>query len=256
MTTAELTQDYKDAVIDYFTHLLFGELHAAEVIGCFTRHAPTPEEKARIATFVAEEVGHYQLHCQVIEHMGGKEALDEAHRKVAENKMWALTDFMIGQLEDDYTQFIVAMPLLGDVGGVWSFSEVMELTPDPFVHEVCDRVVREEEGHAQLGRDVVKRLVGEPGGLERVQAAVDKWLPINLSFSGGRKSKRNEWHVKAGVRKTLNMEHRQLRLDYAKKILEPLGIEVKEPESTDLEYYSDLIRKAVQSTQPVDIEVS
>ena len=155
--------------------------------------APSADLKMRMAKTVMEEYGH---------HLRFRNLLDELKldwREATKDK-GHLTTFDVPI--DTWADQMVFLALV-DRAAAHQFRHFIKSPYEPF-RRACQDTLNEEYGHVGLGMDGVKELLGEPGGRDRVEKAVHKWLPVGLQSFGGDKSRSNERYRHWGLKSDTN----------------------------------------------------
>ena len=200
-------EEYRVALNKIVISHAINELHGARVFDePAVAMAPTPYAKWLTCRIAMEEYGHHWRFFELGQSMGISDAqlLPESSAK----KTLSIFDYPIKTWE----QF-VASKMLGDLAEILQAEDLLHCSFQP-LRNLIRTIMPEEKFHHQFGIDFGKKLLEEPGGKERLQAAVNDFFPVIPNFFGRAGSKNNEMYRRWGIKLRSNEE---MRSDYIKR---------------------------------------
>lgn len=183
--------------------------------------APTPDDWVRYASYWAQEVEHASYWIKM---------LDELGVKVDEQFMSTPKPIYIFDLRDEARTWVewAYFSFFADRQGANMAWEWIGSSYGPFAR-VAERAWREEEGHAQMGYEMLKGVCATPEGRALAQEKLALWYPAGLDMFGRSDSTRQYAYLRWGLRRRTNDEMRRAFQTEVDAVLRRLGLEPPDP---------------------------
>lgn len=176
------------------------------------RLAPDEETKVPLARLMQQEVEHGVITARILKGLG------------------------VDKVEETFYQYLFELPMetwcdlcyfhtLGDRVGMY-IGETWEDVPYEPLHNVAERLYKEEVFHASLGYSNLKNLCASDSGKAQAQDLIHKWWPATLDMFGSSSSAFSEKYVRWGIRRKGNEDLRQQYIQDTRPMIEALGIDV------------------------------
>lgn len=186
------------------------------------RCAPNPDEWVRYASFWAQEVEHASYWIRMLDELGV--AVDDAF-------MATPMPIYIFELRDqpgntwvDWAYF----SNFADRQGAYMAWEWIDSSYGPFAR-IAERSLREEEGHAQMGYEMLKTICATPEGRAQAQERLAVWYPAGLDMFGRSDSTRQWEYIRWGLRRRPNEQMRQEYQREVDALLRSVGLTPPDP---------------------------
>jgi 1,2-phenylacetyl-CoA epoxidase catalytic subunit len=98
----------------------------------------------------------------------------------------------------------------------------------PFAR-IGERSWREEEGHAQMGYEMLKNVCATPEGKALAQEKLAIWYPAGLDMFGRSDSQRQYDYIRWGLRRRTNEEMREAFRQEVDNVLVSVGLQPPDP---------------------------
>ena len=185
------------------------------------RLAPAPEDWVRYASYWAQEVEHASYWIKMLNDLGI--AVDE--RFMSTPKPIYIFDMRdTGETWSEWAFF----SFFADRQGAYMAWEWIGSSYGPFAR-IAERAWREEEGHAQMGFEMLKDVCSTPAGRAEAQDKLAKWYPAGLDMFGRSDSTRQYEYIRWGLRRRTNEEMRQAFREEVDTVLRRVGLEPPDP---------------------------
>lgn len=180
--------------------------------------APTTYAKWLTCRIAMEEYGH---HWRFFE-LGKAIGLDEGKLlpETSGKATLSVFEYPITRWEE-----FVASKLLGDLAEILQAEDLLHCSFVP-LRTVMRSIMPEEKFHCQFGIDFGRELVKSPEGRAALQAAVNSFYPVILSFFGRPGSKNNEMYRRWGIKLRTNEAMRADYLVRARQAADAVGLEL------------------------------
>lgn len=187
-------------------------------------HAPTLGDRVTISRIMVDEMRHGWQVIQILKEFGdeGKKIAEELlNRRMGKHKLDAF-NIPLNFWEDTY-----GFTFLIDRVGMYQLLAFEDSSFGPLARAI-PTMMMEEEFHISFGYQGIKKLV-EESKKSLAQSLVNKWFPRGLDMFGHSKSITIDLAYKYGIKKMKNEEMRQLYIKEVKELIEPLGLELPDP---------------------------
>jgi len=186
------------------------------------KSAPNPNEWVRYASFWAQEVEHASYWIQMLADLGI--TVDDAF--MAPSKPIYIFDLRDepGNSWVDWAYF----SNFADRQGAYMAYEWIDSSYGPF-NRIAERSLREEEGHAQMGYEMLKGICATPEGKALAQERLKIWYPAGLDMFGRSGSTRQNDYLRWGLRRRTNEEMRTAYQREVDALLRSVGLEPPDP---------------------------
>nr|WP_235185580.1 Phenylacetic acid catabolic protein [Candidatus Acidianus copahuensis] len=187
-------------------------------------HAPSLGDRVTISRIMVDEMRHGWQVIQILKEFGdeGKKIAEELlSRRMGKHKLDAF-NIPLNMWEDTY-----GFTFLIDRVGMYQLLAFEDSSYGPLARAI-PTMMMEEEFHINFGYQGIKKLV-EEGKKSLAQALVNKWFPRGLDMFGHSKSITIDLGYKYGIKKMKSEEMRQLYVKEVKELIEPLGLELPDP---------------------------
>ncbi|MBI3977935.1 MAG: phenylacetate-CoA oxygenase subunit PaaI [Chloroflexi bacterium] len=230
----EMTDEYREALINLMTMQADSELAGAYGYVPWISKAPSIEEKLITATIVKDEVRHAKAIYRLLEDLG----VDVDSRVAGHDFQYRITDptadlgvqrraadkrvnIFYYPIESwtDFVMFNFCM----DRGAGHQLEDVLHSSYGPWAREI-ERIFREELVHVRHGDLWIERLAKDPTTKAETQAALDRWFPRTMNIFGRPGTAKNVLYRKLGLKRRDNGEVRQAFADEVCSKAEPWGL--------------------------------
>lgn len=185
------------------------------------RMAPTPDDWVRYASYWAQEVEHATYWIKMLDDLGIK--VDEQFMSMPKPiYIFDMRDVAETWVEWAYFSFFA------DRQGAFMAWEWIDSSYGPF-GRIAERSLREEEGHAQLGVEMLKGVCATPEGHAQAQEKLTLWYPAALDMFGRSDSARQGDYIRWGLRRRTNEEMRQAFRTEVDRLLRAAELEPPDP---------------------------
>ena len=186
------------------------------------RLAPDPDEWVRYASYWAQEVEHASYWLKMLADLGVR-VDDDFMSRPKPIYIFDMRDEP-GNTWADYAFF----SFFADRQGAYIAWEWIGSSYGPF-DRIAERTWREEEGHAQMGFEMLKGICATPEGKAHSQERLAKWYPAGLDMFGRSDSKRQYDHIRMGLRRRTNEEMRRQFKEEIDQVLGKVDLEPPDP---------------------------
>jgi ring-1,2-phenylacetyl-CoA epoxidase subunit PaaC len=224
----DLSDDQQEALAELLFRLADDEFVHAERATEWQIYAPTLESDLALANIAQDEFGHARLWYDLLEELGYSEAECIWERPADE---WVHSTLVEQPFPDGGWGSAVLRGYLYDVAEHIRLEAMTETTYEPLADRV-GKALGEEEYHREHAENWLDRLAGEGESHERLQDAVDELFPYALSLF--EPSAYEETILDAGFRTERTADMREEWLDIVVPRLESLGLDVPDPDDTEL----------------------
>lgn len=222
---ADMPPGYREAVIRILTVQARIEseypLYPERTLLPAMRLAPTPDDWVRYASYWAQEVEHATYWIRMLADLGV--AVDAPF--MAQPKPIYIFDLRDGA--ETWSEWAF-FSFFADRQGAYMAWEWLDSSYGPFAR-MAERSLREEEGHAQMGVEMLKTACATPAGRAEAQEKLRKWYPAGLDMFGRSDSARQDEFIRLGLRRRTNQEMRAAFQAEVDPILRKLGLEPPDP---------------------------
>ena len=181
------------------------------------RLAPNPDEWVRYASYWAQEVEHASYWLKMLADLGVR--VDEEF--MSQPKPIYIFDMRdTGETWADWAFF----SFFADRQGAYIAWEWIGSSYGPF-ERIAERTWREEEGHAQMGFEMLQGVCATAEGRAQAQEKLAIWYPAGLDMFGRSDSERQYDHIRWGLRRRTNEEMRQQFKAEVDQVLRNVGLE-------------------------------
>ena len=221
----DMPPDYRDAVVKIRTiqarieteYPMFPERTLVPAM----RLAPTPEDWVRYASYWAQECQHATYWIKMLDDLGVK-VDDEFMATPKPIYIFDMRDTAPTWVEWAYFSFFA------DRQGAYMAWEWIDSSYAPFAR-VSERAWREEEGHAQMGVEILRDVVATPAGRAQAQEKLLAWYPAGLDMFGRSDSPAQYDQIRWGLRRRTNEEMREAFREEVDAVLRAVGLEPPDP---------------------------
>ena len=185
------------------------------------RLAPSPDDWVRYASYWAQEVQHATYWIKMLADLGV--AVDEQFMSQPKPiYIFDMRDTAPTWVEWAYFSFFA------DRQGAYMAWEWIDSSYGPFAR-VAERAWREEEGHAQMGVEILKDVCATPAGRALAQEKLASWYPAGLDMFGRADSPRQYDYIRWGLRRRTNEEMREAFRQEIDPVLRAVGLRPPDP---------------------------
>ena len=185
------------------------------------RLAPTPDDWVRYASDWAQEVEHASYWIRMLADLGVK-VDGEFMSRPKPIYIFDMRDTAETWVEWAYFSFFA------DRQGAYMAWDWIDSSYSPF-GRIAERTWREEEGHAQMGYEMLKGVCATPEGRAFAQEKLPRWYAAGLDMFGRSNSTRQYNYIRWGLRKRTNEEMRQGFRKEIDAVLRSVGLEPPDP---------------------------
>ena len=177
--------------------------------------APTLEDRAQVAHYLAEECRHGYIFYQLLKELGIE--------VTAEDFDGPRDLYVFDKWLESWTEFGI-FNFLTDRVGRFQAEEWIDSSYLPLAR-VAPAVVKDETGHGDQGYRNLKKICETEEGPAGAQALLNQWYPIALDMFGNSASKRSLRYIELGLKKRANEEARQAFIKEVVPLIESLGLQ-------------------------------
>ncbi len=185
------------------------------------RLAPTPDDWVRYASYWAQEVEHASYWIRMLEELGVKVDTEFMSRPKP-IYIFDMRDTAETWVEWAYFSFFA------DRQGAYMAWDWIDSSYSPFAR-IAERTWREEEGHAQMGYEMLKGVCARPEGRAFAQERLPRWYAAGLDMFGRSDSRRQYNYIRWGLRRRTNEEMRDAFRQEVDAVLRAVGLEPPDP---------------------------
>ena len=220
---------YREVVVQMLRSQAYRELAAAELFGHGLRYCPDLQTLQDFSGHIREEVEHYAAVADLHREYTGESLEPWTRARLAEKPI---------PMAESFLELAVAQWLY-DRGGFWQLREYTESSWAPY-REVIGRIVRQEAGHQDHGRDLAVPLLKAEPDRALAQRLFEKWLRLGLLCLGRPGTEGNRYAISVGLKRRDSAEClRDYVLDIAQSVREA-GVRFPPKESLALDLPADL----------------
>ncbi len=185
------------------------------------RLAPTPDDWVRYASYWAQEVEHASYWIRMLAELGVK---------VDEEFMARPKPIYIFDMRDTAETWVewAYFSFFADRQGAYMAWDWIDSSYAPFAR-IAERTWREEEGHAQMGYEMLKGVCATPAGKALAQEKLPRWYAAGLDMFGRSDSQRQYSYIRWGLRRRTNEEMRQAFRQEVDAVLGAVGLTPPDP---------------------------
>src|SRR5262249_7339486 len=171
------------------------------------RLAPTPDDWVRYASYWAQECQHATYWIKMLSDLGVA---------VGDAFMGPPKPIYIFDMRDTAPTWVewAYFSFFADRQGAYMAWEWIDSSYAPFAR-VAERAWREEEGHAQMGFEILRDVCATPAGRAQAQEKLLAWYPAGLDMFGRSDSSSQYDQIRWGLRRRTN---EQMREDFRREI--------------------------------------
>lgn len=220
---------YREIVVQMLRSQAYRELAAAELFGHGLRFCPDLESLRSFSGHIREEIDHYAAVAELHLAYTGESIEPWTRAKLAEKPI---------PMAESFLELAVAQWLY-DRGGFWQLREYTDSSWKPY-RDVIGRIVAQEEGHQDHGRELAVPLLRAEADRALAQRLFEKWLRLGLICLGRPGTEGNRYAIAAGLKRRDSAEClRDYVVDIAPGVREA-GLRFPSKESVGLELPADL----------------
>jgi 1,2-phenylacetyl-CoA epoxidase catalytic subunit len=205
------------------------ELFAARLFGHGLQYVPQGKWLKFMLWHVREEAQHYAGVAEVYAQLTGEALHPWVESKLAE-KALPLTG---SWLELALAQFLY------DRGGYWQLREYKNCPFSPY-RQLAGRILQEEEGHQQVGEDILVALCADSECRQKAQQLFPAWLRLGLQSFGRPEESTEAYALSAGLKARPTERVMQDFLDDIKPAMRQCGLTFPAADSLGLSLPSRL----------------
>jgi len=178
--------------------------------------APTMEDRASVAHYLAEECRHGHIFYRLLKDLGVEvtEADFEGPRELYVFEKWL----------ESWTEFAI-FNFLADRAGRFQAEEWIDSSYLPLAR-VAPAVVKDETGHGDQGYRNLQKICQTEAGHAEAQRILGEWYPVALDMFGSSASKRSLRYIEFGLKRRTNEEARLAFIGEVVPLIESLGLSV------------------------------
>lgn len=221
----DMPPEYRDAVVKILTIQARIEteypMYPERSLLPAMRLAPTLEDWVRYSAYWAQEVQHATYWIKM---------LDELGVKVDEQFMSTPKPIYIFDMRDPADTWVewAYFSFFADRQGAYMGWEWIDSSYGPFAR-IAERAWREEEGHAQMGYEILKNVCATAEGRAQAQDKLTSWYPAGLDMFGRSDSERQYDYIRWGLRRRTNEEMREAFREEVDNVLRAVGLTPPDP---------------------------
>ncbi len=217
----EMPEEYKEACCKLVISHAINELYGSRVYDePAISWAPNPYAKWMVCRVVMEEYGHHYRFFELGVEMGIPE--EAMLPEMTEKSPLSIMDLELTTWEEFCT-----IKMIGDLGEILQVEDLVQGSFHP-LRNLARMTMPEEHFHSEFGENFCADICQEPGGKEKIQAAIDLIFPYMPAFFGRSGSENNEIYRKWGLKKRTNEDMREDYVTRAKTVVERLGLTLPE----------------------------
>jgi 1,2-phenylacetyl-CoA epoxidase catalytic subunit len=187
---AEMPARYAEMLEQMMLSQAYRELAAAHMFANALIHVPTVKWIKFMSWHIREEVDHYAAVAKMYESFTGNDVEPKVRERLAEKSV----PFVDSWFELAMAQFLY------DRGGYWQLQEYDDCSYVPYRDVVRD-IVKEEQGHQELGERMVVELC-QTGKYDAIKQTVfERWLRLGLLSFGRPGSEGAKYAMEVGLKK-------------------------------------------------------
>ena len=218
------TPEYRKTLIQMMESQAYRELAAGRMFGMGLQFVPQLKWIKFITWHIREEIEHYEAVVRMYKEFTGDDIEPIVHERLASKPV----PFAESWFELAMAQFLY------DRGGFWQLKEYEECSFLPY-RVVIQKIIKEEEGHQNLGEKIVVDLCESGQFEEEKQPLFEKWLRISLLSFGRPGTPGNKYAMEVGLKRRDSGEVMQDFLDDIKPALGRCSLQFPESSSLNLE---------------------
>jgi 1,2-phenylacetyl-CoA epoxidase catalytic subunit len=185
------------------------------------RLAPSPDDWVRYASYWAQECQHATYWIKMLKDLGVE--VDQSFMSTPKPiYIFDMRDTAPTWVEWAYFSFFA------DRQGAYMAWEWIDSSYAPFAR-VAERAWREEEGHAQMGVEILRDVCATPAGRAQAQEKLLAWYPAGLDMFGRSDSQAQYDQIRWGLRRRTNEEMRDAFRAEVDAVLHAVGLEPPDP---------------------------
>jgi ring-1,2-phenylacetyl-CoA epoxidase subunit PaaA len=221
----DMPPEYRDAVVKILTiqarieteYPMFPERTLVPAM----RLAPSVDDWVRYASYWAQECQHASYWIKMLADLGV--TVDEAFMATPK----PIYIFDMRDPSDTWVEWAY-FSFFADRQGAYMGWEWIDSSYGPFAR-VAERAWREEEGHAQMGYEILKDVCSTPAGRALAHEKLQLWYPAGLDMFGRSDSQRQYDYIRWGLRRRTNEEMREAFREEIDAVLRAVGLEPPDP---------------------------
>lgn len=229
LSGVQSTPEYRKTLLQMMESQAYRELAAGRMFGMGLQFVPQLKWIKFITWHIREEIEHYEAVVRMYKEFTGDSVEPIVHERLASKPV----PFAESWFELAMAQFLY------DRGGFWQLKEYEECSFHPY-RVVIQKIIKEEEGHQNLGEKIVVDLCESGQFEEEKQPLFEKWLRISLLSFGRPGTPGNKYAMEVGLKKRDSGEVMQDFLDDIKPALRRCSLQFPEPISLNLELPDDI----------------
>ena len=225
----EMPERYRETLEQMMLSQAYRELAAAHMFANALVHVPTVKWIKFMSWHIREEVDHYAAVAKMYQEFTGDDVEPKVRARLSEGRV----PFVDSWFELAMAQFLY------DRGGFWQLQEYEDCTFVPYRDVVRD-IIKEEQGHQELGERMVVELCqsGEHDAVK--QAAFERWLRLGLLSFGRPATEGAKYAMSVGLRKRDPGAVMQDFLNDIKPAVKAAGLKFPAPAALTMEFPPDL----------------
>lgn len=217
-----MTAQYKDDLIRILTVSADTELVSAPAYYNAARRAPSVNAMISALAIIQDEMGHAHIAYRLLQDLGvNKEEM--IYRRAARQFKYP---YAFDVPLETWEEFVVANAFY-DRAGITLLGDVFRSTSYGPWKRALVKVDKEETFHLRHGEIWMRRLAQEPGGRERLQAAIDWMFLLTVEWFGLPDDlKKHTGQLDYGLKGSSNDTLRQIWMKTAVPLCEEIGLRV------------------------------
>ena len=226
---AQMPERYRDMLEQMMLSQAYRELAAAHMFANALVHVPSVKWIKFMSWHIREEVDHYAAVAKMYESFTGDDVEPKVRARLADKPV----PFVDSWFELAMAQFLY------DRGGFWQLQEYDDCSFAPY-RDVVKKIVKEEQGHQELGGRMVVDLC-KSGEFDDVkQSHFERWLRLGLLSFGRPASEGAKYAIDVGLKKRDPALVMQDFIDDIKGEVKAAGLRFPSPAALQMELPASL----------------
>jgi ring-1,2-phenylacetyl-CoA epoxidase subunit PaaA len=219
-------KEYQDLVVKLVFNHATNEMIALDedMYGRWVEHAPTVDDRFRVALTIHEEIGHglkvYELLNQLKDYID----ISQVRPYSKTNRGFESFSYPCATWSD-----FAAFTFLLDRCGMYQQQEQIACSFAPLARLIKHTILPEEIAHTSRGFEWLKQIASDPKSRHEAQDAVNCWYPRALDTFGYSTSDRSRRYIEWRLKKRTNEERRQAYIKEVGPVIESIGLKVPSP---------------------------
>jgi 1,2-phenylacetyl-CoA epoxidase catalytic subunit len=232
--TEQVPEEYREVALHFLSYMIQIEEYAADVAGYWLHRVPMKWEYRELRTDLAkmtyDEARHRNVTERMIRHLGGEDAVEDTYDRweyKGEDSFHRRWTRLFTEGPDDWIEFLVTLPLLGDMTGVYINDDIANQSPDPLISDAFESLADDERMHGSISSEAIPTVIEEEDEEARrtIEEGIDRWLPVMLGIIGHPDDAEKEPLFEAEVVSLSTAELHENQYEQLHSLLDPLGIQ-------------------------------